>query len=225
VNSIAATTTRTGLSVAAELDTDTYPTGVRVSDAQMAALPLTRHDWHGDWNYTLRPRPYPQIPVAAPDPLALPPLTVYAGRAASRGCAARCTHPRAQSRLRRDRVRGARNRAASGRERSTSPTGVGPRSHALGARTSGAAGGARTHRRPSALARGRRSLSLPLVAQRVDFGLCAASSRCEQLGPAVAAARTPGRQEYRNHRCPRARTRGRAARARPAAWVGRRRRR
>ena len=53
VNSIAATTTRAGLSVAAELDTDTYDTGVRVSDQQMAALPLTRHDWHGDWNYTL----------------------------------------------------------------------------------------------------------------------------------------------------------------------------
>ena len=46
----------------AELDTDTYPTGVRISDEQMAALPLARHDWHGDWNYTLRPEPYPQIP-------------------------------------------------------------------------------------------------------------------------------------------------------------------
>ena len=28
-----------------------------ISDAQMAALPITRHDWHGDWNYTLRPAP------------------------------------------------------------------------------------------------------------------------------------------------------------------------
>jgi hypothetical protein len=53
VNSIAATTTRTGLTVAADLDTDTYDTGVRISDQQMAALPLTRHEWHGDWNYTL----------------------------------------------------------------------------------------------------------------------------------------------------------------------------
>ncbi len=43
MNSIAATTTRTGLTVAAELDTDTYETGVRVSDSQMAALPLARH--------------------------------------------------------------------------------------------------------------------------------------------------------------------------------------
>ena len=38
----------------------------------MAALPLTRHDWHGDWNYTLRPEPYPHIPVAAPDPFDQP---------------------------------------------------------------------------------------------------------------------------------------------------------
>jgi hypothetical protein len=53
VNSIAATTTRTGLRVHAELDTDTYPLGVKISDEQLAALPITRHDWHGDWNYTL----------------------------------------------------------------------------------------------------------------------------------------------------------------------------
>ncbi|WP_427018196.1 ISAzo13 family transposase [Pseudarthrobacter sp. P1] len=55
VNTIAATTTRTGLRVHAELDTGRYPTGVAVSDQQMADLPITRHDWHGDWNYTLRP--------------------------------------------------------------------------------------------------------------------------------------------------------------------------
>jgi hypothetical protein len=45
VNRIAATTTRAGLRVAAELDTDSYETGVRVSDGQMAALPLARHAW------------------------------------------------------------------------------------------------------------------------------------------------------------------------------------
>jgi biotin operon repressor/transposase len=56
VNTIAATTTRTGLTVRAGLDTSTYPTGVKISDAQMAVLPITRHDWHGDWNYTLRPQ-------------------------------------------------------------------------------------------------------------------------------------------------------------------------
>jgi hypothetical protein len=72
VNSIAATTTRTGLTVTAELDTDTYDTGVRISDQQMAALPLTRHEWHGDWNYTLRPAPFAHLPLAAPDPFDQP---------------------------------------------------------------------------------------------------------------------------------------------------------
>src|SRR3954453_11192505 len=59
VASIAATTTRTGLSVHAELDTATYPTGVKIPDAQMNALrdtgTLRRHDWHPEWNYTLNP--------------------------------------------------------------------------------------------------------------------------------------------------------------------------
>lgn len=55
INTITATTTRTGLTVHAALDTDTYPLGVEISNAQMAALPITRHSWHGDWNYTLHP--------------------------------------------------------------------------------------------------------------------------------------------------------------------------
>ena len=55
VETIAATTTRTGLTVQAELDTGLYPTGVKVSDQQMAALPITRHHFHDDWNYTLHP--------------------------------------------------------------------------------------------------------------------------------------------------------------------------
>jgi transposase len=53
VNSIAATTTRTGLTVHSELDTDTYALGVEISDQQMADLPITRHSFHGEWNYTL----------------------------------------------------------------------------------------------------------------------------------------------------------------------------
>ena len=60
VQTIAATTTRTGLRVRAELDTSAYDTGVQISDRQMDALPLARHDWHGDWNYTLRPEAYDQ---------------------------------------------------------------------------------------------------------------------------------------------------------------------
>jgi hypothetical protein len=71
VQTIAATTTRTGLRVHAELDTNTYDTGVRVSDRQHDALPVTRHDWHGDWNYTLRPEAYPHINTD-PDPFDQP---------------------------------------------------------------------------------------------------------------------------------------------------------
>ena len=59
VQSIAATTTATGLAVHAELDTDTYPVGVKIPDTQMKALHdtgvLHRHDWHPEWNYTLNP--------------------------------------------------------------------------------------------------------------------------------------------------------------------------
>jgi Rhodopirellula transposase DDE domain len=80
INSIAATTTRTGLTVDARLDDGTYPTGVKVSNAQMAALPISRHPFHGDWNYTLHPA---AGPTAAPpagsgqqrSPAALPELT------------------------------------------------------------------------------------------------------------------------------------------------------
>ena len=53
VDLIGATTTRTGLRVRAELDRGSYPTGVKVTDAELAAVPLGRHDWHGEWNYTI----------------------------------------------------------------------------------------------------------------------------------------------------------------------------
>ena len=71
VNTIAATPTRTGLTVRAELDPATYDTGVKVSDEQLAGLPLGRHDWHGDWNYTLRPEP--PLPPGSPAPAAARP--------------------------------------------------------------------------------------------------------------------------------------------------------
>jgi hypothetical protein len=64
LQSIAATTTRTGLSVSAALDTNIYPTGVRIGEAEMAALPLTRHAFHSDWNYALHPQPCPAVPMA-----------------------------------------------------------------------------------------------------------------------------------------------------------------
>lgn len=61
VQTIAATTTRTGLTVHAELDTGRYPTGIKIPDTTMTTLAesgaLTRHTWHPDWNYTLTPTP------------------------------------------------------------------------------------------------------------------------------------------------------------------------
>jgi transposase len=66
VNTIAATTTRTGLTVRAELDTRACATGVKISNTQMDALPLAPHDWHGDWNYTLHPAPPSPASTAAP---------------------------------------------------------------------------------------------------------------------------------------------------------------
>jgi hypothetical protein len=47
--------TRSGLRVHAELDPDSYPLGVKVSDRELAAVPLRRHDWNGEWNYTVLP--------------------------------------------------------------------------------------------------------------------------------------------------------------------------
>ena len=55
VDLIGATRTRSGLRVRAELDEGRYPLGVKVSNKELAAVPLKRHDWHGDWNYTVLP--------------------------------------------------------------------------------------------------------------------------------------------------------------------------
>ena len=56
VDLIAATTTRTGLRVRSELDTNDYPAGVTVSDAEMGTLYLRSDPFHGEWNYSLLPR-------------------------------------------------------------------------------------------------------------------------------------------------------------------------
>lgn len=60
VELISATTTETGLTIRAELDTEFYPKGVVITDAELDALQLNRHDWHGDWNYTLQSGPNAQ---------------------------------------------------------------------------------------------------------------------------------------------------------------------
>jgi hypothetical protein len=54
VNLIAATTTRTDLTVRAELDQDDYQKGIKVTDEEFKSIPLERHAFHGDWNYTIR---------------------------------------------------------------------------------------------------------------------------------------------------------------------------
>ena len=55
VNLIAHTTTEAGLEVQAALDTNCYETGAKVSADEMAAVQLTKADFHGDWNYTIEP--------------------------------------------------------------------------------------------------------------------------------------------------------------------------
>ena len=55
VDLISATTTDAGLTVHCELDTNAYPKGIAVSDEEMGAINITRDDFHGEWNYTIRP--------------------------------------------------------------------------------------------------------------------------------------------------------------------------
>ena len=55
VDLIAATTTKTGLRVQCELDANSYPKGIVVSDAEMAGINIKRADFHGEWKYTIAP--------------------------------------------------------------------------------------------------------------------------------------------------------------------------
>ena len=56
VKLIGSTTTETGLKVYCELDEHPYKKGIKVTDEQMAQINIKCHDFHGDWNYTIRPR-------------------------------------------------------------------------------------------------------------------------------------------------------------------------
>src|SRR5271156_5546785 len=70
VETIAAVTTKTGLTVEAMLDAGTYPKGVKISDGQIKELEervLDRHAFHGEWNYTVLPVPRPS-PQPSPQP-------------------------------------------------------------------------------------------------------------------------------------------------------------
>jgi Rhodopirellula transposase DDE domain len=55
IDLISATTTETGLKVICELDDRLYPKGVVVSDEELAAVNIVRADFHGEWNYTIKP--------------------------------------------------------------------------------------------------------------------------------------------------------------------------
>src|ERR1700691_1139750 len=56
VSLIAATTTSTGLKAHAELNTESYPSGLKVSDQELARINIRRDKFHGDWNYEIQPR-------------------------------------------------------------------------------------------------------------------------------------------------------------------------
>jgi hypothetical protein len=56
VNLIANTAPQQGLLIQAELDSGTYPTGLRVSDKELALVNLIPDGFHGDWNYTIAPK-------------------------------------------------------------------------------------------------------------------------------------------------------------------------
>ena len=55
VNLIGSTKTKEGLNIRCELDTKTYPKGIKVPDVQLEKVKLKKHKFHGDWNYTIYP--------------------------------------------------------------------------------------------------------------------------------------------------------------------------
>jgi hypothetical protein len=57
VELISATTSTAGLTVRCQLDENLYPAGIKVSDEEMAELNILRDDFHGEWNYAIKPRP------------------------------------------------------------------------------------------------------------------------------------------------------------------------
>ncbi len=56
LNLISSTRTKSGLTVKAEIDLNKYSKGIKVSDAQMRMLDISHYEFHGEWNYTLRPQ-------------------------------------------------------------------------------------------------------------------------------------------------------------------------
>jgi hypothetical protein len=56
---IAATTTGTGLTVTCDIDANSYPKGIPVTKAEMAAINIQLDPFHGEWNYTIKPTEHP----------------------------------------------------------------------------------------------------------------------------------------------------------------------
>jgi Rhodopirellula transposase DDE domain len=56
---ISATSTATGLTIQAAYDPEWYPKGVKITDTELAAVPLAPHHFHGEWNYTINAQPNP----------------------------------------------------------------------------------------------------------------------------------------------------------------------
>jgi transposase len=55
VNLISSTTTRKGLLVKCALDTNKYPKGIKITDKELKQVNITRDEFHGEWNYTIKP--------------------------------------------------------------------------------------------------------------------------------------------------------------------------
>jgi hypothetical protein len=61
IDLISHTTTAEGLHVTAIKDSQTYPTGIIVTDAQLKALTIVRDPFHGEWNYIIKPQDTPSL--------------------------------------------------------------------------------------------------------------------------------------------------------------------
>jgi transposase len=135
LQTIAATRTRTGLTVEAHLDTGDYPTGIAISKDRFAALPLVKHETHGQWNYTLLPQPAepapPPVSREAHDVaerrrsllarLADPRLTGLDAHELADLCAELAPLQAARSQERYSEQRGGRARRATGKLRGSKP--------------------------------------------------------------------------------------------------------
>src|SRR5690242_17055404 len=59
VQLIGSTSTETGLKVCCEIDRNLYPKGLKVTEREMQAVNIARHNFHGEWNYTISPNQQP----------------------------------------------------------------------------------------------------------------------------------------------------------------------